>query len=74
MHLTYPAMTIEFIGSPFEGRENSGYVTITLGLLRSNDISLEGEISVRVYVDVIKRISNAATCKYKHDEEYLLLK
>ena len=69
IYVTYTAMTIGFINGPFEGREESGYVTITVGFLSSNNITLGGEISVLVYVDVIKNISNAATCKYKHDEE-----
>ena len=62
-------MNIGFLNSSFEVREEDGYAIITVGFLRSDNITLEGEISVLIYVDMFKNTSNAAICKYKHDEE-----
>ena len=59
--LTYTAINITFIGDPFEGREDSGFVAITVGVMEPD--KLKTEVSVNLTTEDIVGISNAATGK-----------
>ena len=67
--LTYTGVNIVFIGDPFEGREDSRLVAITIGVVEPE--KLKTEVSVNLTTKDIVGISNAATGKCKHDENYI---
>ena len=62
-------VVILFIGAPYEGREGNGFVAITVGVIEPE--KLKTKISVNLTTKDIVGISNAATGKYKHDENYI---
>ena len=67
-YLTYTDVNIIFIGAPFEGKEVNGFVAITVGVMEPE--KLKTEVSVNLTTKNIVGISNAATSKCKHDENY----
>ena len=67
--LTYTAVNITFIGAPFEGREGSGFIAITVGVMEPD--KLKTEVSVNLTTEDIVGISNAATGKCKHVDNCL---
>ena len=68
-YLTYTVVNIVFIGGPFEGREESGFVAITVGVMEPD--KLKTEVSVNLTTEDIVGISNAATGKCKHGDNCL---
>ena len=69
--LTYTVVNVLFIGDPFEGREESGLVGVTVGVIEYEN--LKREVSVNLTTEDIVGISNAATGKCKHGDNCLSL-
>ena len=67
--LTYAVVNIVFIGGPFEGIEDSGFVAITVGVMDPD--KLKTEVSVNLTTEDIV-VSNAATGECKHGDDCLI--
>ena len=57
-------VNIGFIDDPYEGREESGFTAITVGVTGS--VALQREVTVTITSDVLLTM-HAATCKYEYD-------
>ena len=67
--LTYTVVNVLFIGDPFEGEEDNGFVAIIVGVMEPEN--LKTEVSVNLTTEDIVGISNAATGKCKHGDNCL---
>ena len=68
-YLTYTAVNVAFIGAPFEGKEDSGFVAIRVGVMEPE--KLKTDVSVNLTTEDFVGISNVATGKCKHGDNYL---
>ena len=66
--LNYAVVNIVFVGDPFEGSEMNGLVAIIVGVMEPE--KLKTEVSVNLTTNYIVGVSNAATGKCKHGENY----